>query len=205
MVEVLLLAAGVGLVFNAAPGAVFAESLRRGLRGGFRPALAVHLGSLLGDALWAVLGLAGAGALFTLPVLRIPLTVGGCLLMCLLGAREIRNAISPPPTVELTARPSRRKAAYVGTSMSLGNPLNVVYWAGISGTVNGVLGREPGFTGLAVFFAGFMLSSLVWCFVCAGGIALLHHTLPAFALRVVEGLCGAVLVGLATLPVVQLV
>ena len=49
----------LGLVFNAAPGPVFAETVRRSLRGGFRPALAVQIGSLVGDALWAVLGLAG--------------------------------------------------------------------------------------------------------------------------------------------------
>ena len=40
----------LGLVFNAAPGAVFAETVRQGMRGGFRPALAVQVGSLVGDA-----------------------------------------------------------------------------------------------------------------------------------------------------------
>jgi chemosensory pili system protein ChpE/L-lysine exporter family protein LysE/ArgO len=53
----------LGLLFNAAPGAVFAETVRQGVRGGFRPALSVQLGSLAGDALWAVLGLAGVGLL----------------------------------------------------------------------------------------------------------------------------------------------
>ena len=51
------------LVYNAMPGAVFAETVRRGALGGFRTALAVQLGSLSGDALWALLGLAGVGLL----------------------------------------------------------------------------------------------------------------------------------------------
>ena len=51
----------LGLVFNAAPGAVFAETIRRGVCGGYRPALAVQIGSLVGDALWAILGLVGIG------------------------------------------------------------------------------------------------------------------------------------------------
>ncbi len=40
----------LGFLFNAAPGAVFAETIKVGVRGGFKPALAVQLGSLLGDA-----------------------------------------------------------------------------------------------------------------------------------------------------------
>ncbi len=49
----------LGLIFNAAPGAVFAETIRRGVDGGYQPALAVQIGSLAGDAAWAILGLAG--------------------------------------------------------------------------------------------------------------------------------------------------
>ena len=60
----------LGLIFNAAPGAVFAETVRQGVRGGYRPALGVQLGSLVGDALWAVLGLVGIGLLLLLDWLR---------------------------------------------------------------------------------------------------------------------------------------
>ncbi|NUP64734.1 MAG: LysE family transporter, partial [Nonomuraea sp.] len=90
MFEIFVLALWVGLVFNAAPGAVFSESLRRGMRGGFRPAFAVQVGSLAGDAVWALLGLAGVGALFTVPALRVPLTAGGCLLLAWLGLIGVR-------------------------------------------------------------------------------------------------------------------
>jgi excisionase family DNA binding protein len=65
----------LGLVFNMAPGPVFAATLRHGVRGGFRPALAVQIGSLVGDALWAVLGLAGVGLLATLESLRTPMSI----------------------------------------------------------------------------------------------------------------------------------
>ena len=62
----------LGLVFNAAPGAVFAETVRQGVRGGYRPALAVQLGSLVGDASWALLGLAGIGLVKQVDTLRWP-------------------------------------------------------------------------------------------------------------------------------------
>ena len=48
---------GVALSFGQclSVGPVNAEALRRGLRGGFRAALAVELGSCVGDGLWAAL------------------------------------------------------------------------------------------------------------------------------------------------------
>lgn len=75
--SVLISAFVLGLVFNAAPGAVFAETVRRGATGGFRPALAVQIGSLVGDATWALLGLLGVGLLLQLDLLRWPVGLAG--------------------------------------------------------------------------------------------------------------------------------
>jgi chemosensory pili system protein ChpE len=201
VLEVFTLALGVGLVFNAAPGAVFTESLRRGARGGFRPALAVQVGSLVGDAVWAVLGLTGVGVLFTVPALRVPLTVAGCLLLAWLGVQGIRAAVTVASPDEATAPDpdGRRGALGTGMAMSLANPWNVVYWSGAAGGVSGALGDRAGASALVVFFTGFMLASLVWCFVCAGAIAGLRRALPPVAVRGVELLCGLALLVFAAL------
>ncbi len=230
MVEVFGLAFWVGLAFNAAPGAVFSESLRRGMRGGFRPAFAVQVGSLAGDAVWALLGLAGVGALFTVPALRVPLTAAGCLLLGWLGVAGIRDAVSPrrapePDGSRDTVSPWRAPetggsrdavpdghrdgglrgaAVAVGAGMSLGNPWNVVYWSGVAGAVGAVLDRHADLAGLATFFSGFMLSSLAWCFVSAGLIALLRRALPPLAVRVLEAGCGLSLLAFAVLLAARL-
>ncbi|MGP3957363.1 LysE family transporter [Nonomuraea sp. 3N208] len=203
MSEIFLLAFWVGLLFNAAPGAVFSESLRRGVRGGFGPAFAVQVGSLAGDAVWALLGLAGVGALFAVPALRVPLTVSGCLLLGWLGVTALRDAAFPRAEAA-SSGPSRRGALSVGAAMSLGNPWNVVYWSGAAGAVGSVLGRDAGVTGLAVFFTGFMTSSLAWCFISAGLIALLRRALPPLAVRLLEGACGLSLIVFAALLAARL-
>jgi chemosensory pili system protein ChpE len=200
VLDVFTLALGLGLVFNAAPGAVFTESLRRGVRGGFRPAFGVQVGSLVGDAVWAVLGLAGVGVLFTVPALRVPLTVAGCLLLAWLGVQGIRAAVTGAPAADGTAPgPGAHGALRTGMAMSLANPWNVVYWSGAAGGVSGTLGDRADTTALVVFFTGFMLASLGWCFVCAGAIAGLRRALPPAAVRVVELLCGAALLVFAVL------
>ena len=57
MRELFVTAFLLGLIFNITPGAILVESLRRGIKGGFMPALAIQIGSLVGDALWLLLGL----------------------------------------------------------------------------------------------------------------------------------------------------
>lgn len=195
MVEIVGFAGLLGLVFNAAPGAVFAESLRRGINGGFRPALAVQVGSLAGDATWAVLGLAGVGGLLMLPAVRLPLTLVGCGVLAVLGVRGLRgggtDAAEP-------ARPATGALA-AGAAMSLSNPWNVVYWSGTAGAVAALIGSSPTFAQLTAFLVGFMAASLAWCVICAGGIALLRRALPHTALRMIDVLCSLALIALAAL------
>src|SRR5690606_23025985 len=113
---------------------VFAESLRRGLRGGYRPALAVQVGSLLGDFLWAVLALIGAQWLLGNAAWQTPLAIAGALLLAWLGIGALRDGLGEPPAVVETAA-DRRSAMLAGAALSLTNPWNLVYWVALAGTV----------------------------------------------------------------------
>ena len=167
MLSVFAAAFGLGLVFNAAPGPVFAATLRHGVRGGFRPALAVQLGSLVGDALWAVLGLAGVGLLATLELLRLPIGIAGALYLLWL-ARDAWVASRLEFTLEgVDESESRDAALKSGMLLSLTNPQNIGYWAALGSALGAVGVHEPRSADYAVFFAGFMLSSVVWAIVFA--------------------------------------
>ena len=165
------MAFGLGLLFNAAPGAVFAETIRRGLDGGYRPALAVQFGSLVGDAAWAVLGLAGIGILLQSDMLKVPVGIGGALYLAWLAWDSWRDSMATPPEPGTGQGSAAAGALRSGVILSLSNPQNVAYWAAL-GSAFGALGvTDPDRLDYALFFAGFMASSLLWCFVCAFGVS----------------------------------
>ncbi|GAB4560229.1 MAG: LysE family translocator [Rhizobacter sp.] len=186
----------LGLVFNAAPGAVFAETIRQGARGGFRPALAVQVGSLVGDALWAVLGLVGIGLLLQLQWLRWPVGVAGVVYLLWL-ATDAWRAAGKEFSVSDTGEVQRRQALRAGVTLSVTNPQNIAYWAAMGSAMGAVGVHQPTSLDYGVFFAGFMVSSVVWAFFCAAVVDRLFRRAGARWARVTYKLCALAFLALA--------
>lgn len=173
MIQILTMAFMLGLVFNAAPGAVFAETIKRSMSGGYREALFLQLGSLVGDALWAILGLLGIGVLLQSPAMQLPVAMAGAAYLAYLAwdswaasNAPIQSSASHKTNIKTSAK-STQSAARAGVIISATNPQNIAYWAAI-GSAFGALGiTQPQPLDYALFFSGFMLSSLLWCFFCA--------------------------------------
>jgi chemosensory pili system protein ChpE len=200
MIPLFVTAFLLGLVFNAAPGAVFAETVRQGLRGGYRPALAVQLGSLVGDATWAVLGLLGIGLALQWEALRWPVGLAGAAYLAWLSwdswqaARTVHEVGGP-----LATGPAGRAQRPVlsGVLLSLTNPQNLAYWAAMGSALGAVGIARPTPTDYGVFFAGFMAASVVWAFVCAALVDRLFRSAGAAWARFTYRLCAAALLSLA--------
>jgi chemosensory pili system protein ChpE/L-lysine exporter family protein LysE/ArgO len=167
----------LGLVFNAAPGAVFAETVRQGVRGGFRPAFAVQLGSLVGDATWAVLGLLGVGLLMQLQALRVPVGLASVAYLLYLSWDAWRAADREfhVDTAATVSGAGQGRALRAGVTLSLTNPQNIAYWAALGSAMGAVGVQHPQPADYALFFAGFMAASVVWSFVCAAAVAALFR------------------------------
>ena len=188
----------LGLVFNAAPGAVFAETVRQGVRGGYRPALAVQLGSLVGDASWALLGLAGIGLVMQVDALRWPIGLAGAAYLLWLSwdswqAARTEHRLDASATAAATQKQALRR----GMALSLTNPQNLAYWAAMGSALGAVGVTQPGASDYGLFFAGFMTSSLLWCFVCAALVDRLFRRAAAHWSRFTYRCCAALLLALA--------
>jgi threonine/homoserine/homoserine lactone efflux protein len=189
---VLLSAFGLGIAFCAPPGAVTAEAIRRGLTGGFRPAFFLEVGSLVGDATWAGIALAGAAVLVQNPMARIAVGIVGALLLFRLGWSAIQDALHYH---ELKLAPLLGRGHFVtGAMLSLTNPLNVAFWVGVGGGAVQSIVPHPTPLDYGTFYLGFMLACTGWCFAFSGVVAFGRTLLRPSFFRIVNAVCGVALV-----------
>lgn len=198
MLTIFFYALVFGFVFCLSPGAVLAETLRRGLLQGFTPALLVQIGSLVGDAVWAVIGLTGIALLIQHDAVRVPLTIACALYLAWLGVRSLLDAWNLPLADSAPAS-SAKNALAVGATISLANPKNIVYWGALGSALSGIVGTTPSHGQTLMFFAGFMLASVLSCFLIAGLVNLLRQNASPTWQRISYGACGVVLIYLAVL------
>jgi chemosensory pili system protein ChpE len=182
----------LGLAFCAPPGTLTAEALRRGLARGFRAVLFVELGSLFGDATWAAIALVGAAFLVQNSVARVIIGGIGAFFLFRLSYQSLRDAANGTMP---KAPPSGPKGDLVtGAMLSLTNPLSIGFWVGVGGgTVNSIV-PNPGPNEYIVFYAGFMLACVFWCFFFSGLVAFCRQLLRPVFFRGLNAACG---VGLA--------
>src|SRR5215207_8823202 len=117
----------LAIAFCAPPGVVTAETVRRGAARGFIPALFVQFGSLVGDTTWAIIALTALAFIVQNNVARIILSLIGMLLMLKLAWDAIRDA-RHGRQLDTAAFVSRRGDFANGAFLSLGNPMNIVFW-----------------------------------------------------------------------------
>lgn len=182
----------LAIAFCAPPGVITAETVRRGAARGFVPALFVQLGSLVGDTTWAIVALTGLAFLVQNQVAKFSLSLIGILLMLKLAWDAIRDA-RQGKELEASESGSQRSDFTNGAFLSLGNPMNIVFWTGLGTTVFASISGTPQPADFAIFFAGFLGGAVLWCFVMAGLVAWGRQFVTPTFFRWVNFACGIAL------------
>jgi chemosensory pili system protein ChpE len=182
----------LAISFCAPPGIITAETIRRGTARGFVPALFVQFGSLVGDTTWAAIALTGLAFLIHNPVSKTILSVVGIVFMLKLAWDAFRDA-RIEKRLNLSYPASARGDFASGAFLSLGNPLNIVFWTGLGTTVFASIAGGPQPIHFVTFFAGFLGGAILWCFFMAVLVAWGRKFITPTFFRWVNILCGLTL------------
>ena len=182
----------LAIAFCAPPGVVTAETVRRGAARGFLSALFVQFGSLVGDTTWAVIALTGLAFIVQNNIAKAILSLAGIVLMLKLAWDAFKDA-RHGKELDMTSPVSSRGDFANGAFLSLGNPLNIVFWTGLGGTIFTSLSGTPQPVHFAIFFAGFLGGAVLWCFFMAGLIAWGRKFVTPTFFRWVNLACGTAL------------
>lgn len=202
MTGLVVAAFGLGLALCAPPGVVFAETVRRGLGRGFRAALGVQFGSLVGDGTWAALALGGAAMLAQQVLARLLLGAVGVTLLLYLAWNALRDAWRPRAPAERTAGTPLGGATVlvavrgdfaIGAALSLSNPFNIVFWLGVGGGVVAVHVAEPAAVHYFAFLVSFLAACFMWSVFMATLVAYGRRFLDGSLFRVVNAVSGLAL------------
>ena len=183
----------LAISFCAPPGIITAETVRRGSARGFGPALYVQLGSLVGDTTWAIIALTGLAFLIQNNITKTILSVIGIILMIKLAWDAFKDA-SNGKEVDVSVPASTYGDFASGAFLSLGNPLNIVFWTGLGTTVFASIAGKPQPIHFAIFFAGFLAGAILWCFLMAGLVAWGKQWMTQNFFRWINLTCGLVMI-----------
>lgn len=189
MREALLIPLLLGVAYAAAPGVVNTECLRRGISSGFRPAIQVQIGALLGDGVWAVIAFSGLAALSRVSSMLDVVGLAGGLYLCKLALDAFRDAVYGRQTVDTAvgAQPLR-----TGLIFGLANPAALAFWSGLGGGMLSVQ-REPSAAVLAGFLVAFLVGAMLWSLAFSTLASAGRRYARPRVFQIVDGLCGTII------------
>ncbi len=183
----------LGMLLQIAVGPVCAFIFQAAAADGFWPAEEGVAGVVLADAFYIFAALLGVGTLLDRkPGLRCALKYGGAALMALFGIWLLMGAAFPGMLPVF--RPATRVGMFAGALLlTLSSPLTIVFWAGVFAQ----RAAEQSVTrrGLMLYGLGAVLSTLVFLTAIAALGGILRGFLQDTAVRVLNGVVGAVVVG----------
>lgn len=178
----------LGLTYAAAPGGVNTETVRRGLQYGFRTALRVQAGALIGHVAWAAVAVTGLAAFASNSLVQALLGLAGGTFLLWISWSAIRAAWTAD-VAEIDAPAAERGAFAAGVWFGLANPVGVVFWlGGMSGTVT-----QAGAASYTGFIIAATSGALVWVTAITSLTGWGRRYVSAALFRWINLGCGALL------------
>jgi len=193
-----LLGVAVGAAYCAPVGPVNLEMVRRGLSVGFLAGFLVGLGSVIGDAFWAAVGILGSSFLTESIPLRTAIGALGVVILLFVAWGAFR-ASRQDPDYHLTDPPRKRTGFAVGVALSMANPFAVLFWLTVtaSGAMASLGVDRSHHIARIWFFIGLVVGAIIYAMVLSGIVAWSRRFVSRHVMRKINFGAALTLLGLA--------
>jgi L-lysine exporter family protein LysE/ArgO len=167
-------------------GVVNVALIQSALRHGTRPALALGLGSTLGDLIYAFASVAAISLVLEHRPVRLVLWIGGTCALAWLAVRMVREAwhVRSIDVGSAGDRAAGDGSLFLrGVVLALASPSAILWFAAVGGSVIAATTRGVG--ALVPFMAGFALAGVLWAAAIAFGVGQARRAFGPGALRAV--------------------
>ena len=125
----------LGVSLAAPVGPVNAAQLDTGIKNGFFHAWIFGIGALVADAIYMVLVYFGVGQIIDSPLVKIILWSFGCFVLTYTGVENLLALHRIKIDLKSGKKVLLRRSLLTGFFMSLLNPLTILFWLGIYGSI----------------------------------------------------------------------
>lgn len=185
----------LGLSLSAPMGPINAAQLDRGIRFGFMNAWLVGFGAMVADGIFMLMIYFGISHVVDTAFMRSFLWMFGCFVLTYTGIESIKNASSLVEVQKGERRETNRKSFRTGFLMAISNPLNILFWLGIYGSILAKTSTAYGTTQLFVYSLGIFIGITFWDLTMAGVATGARKWMSSSVLRGISILSGIILIG----------
>ncbi len=185
----------LGLSLSAPIGPINAAQLDKGIRGGFMPAWFVGLGAIAADIIYMLLVYFGIVHLLELPFVRVFLWMFGCFVLIYTGVESIKNAGTLAASQMRGDDSELAKSFLQGFLMSLFNPLSIMFWLGIYGSVLAKAVNDSPMDQLLIYSGAIIFGVLLWDLFMATAASFFRKYLTSTVLKGIALISRLSLVG----------
>lgn len=185
----------LGLSLAAPIGPVNAAQIDRGIKNGFFHAWLVGLGATVADAFYMLLVFVGVVHFLEIPFMQTFLWIFGFFVLVYTGFESLSGASQIDVNNMRSQKESHLKSFMSGFFMSLFNPLTILFWLGIFGSILAKTVTTYGTGKVILYSAAIFIGITVWDLTMAGLASTMRKYLTNRLLTAISVISGLSLIG----------
>ncbi|AZQ47271.1 LysE family transporter [Bacillus sp. GX] len=183
----------LGLSLSAPMGPINAAQLEKGIRSGFFHAWILGIGALLADVIYMALIYLGVIHFLEKDIIKLFLWSFGAFVLIYTGIESLKNA-NQINISNTRNDDSIIKSFFSGFFMSLSNPLTILFWLGIFGSILAKAASSYNKEQLLLYSFGTILGIFIWDITMASTSSIFRKILNTRILSLITVISGISLI-----------